>query len=89
MFPQLNREEWQEVEWHVVGKTGECAAQAADRQAADGLGSKPGKGLPFLDAGLLDAVLWLKKMKGGESAPALVKAAKGNAAEQTYRRKDS
>lgn len=61
MFPQLNGEEWQEVEWHVVGKTGECAARNADRQATDGLGSKPGEGLPFLDGGLPDAVWWLKK----------------------------
>lgn len=66
-----------------MGKTGECAACNADRQATDGLGSKPGEGLPFLDGSLPDAVWWLKKIKGGESAPALVEAAKGNAAEQT------
>lgn len=39
-----------------MGKTGECAARNTDRQAADGLGSKPGEGLPFLDGGLPDAV---------------------------------
>lgn len=86
MFPQLSGEEWQEVKWHVVGKTGECAAWTTDRQAADGLGSKPGEELPFLDGSLTDAVWWLgkkKKIKGGESAPALVKRAWRNAAEQT------
>lgn len=44
-------------EWHVVGKTWECAAWGADGQAADGLGGKPGRGLPFLDGCLPDA-LW-------------------------------
>lgn len=84
MFPQLSGEEWQEVKWHVVGKTGECAAWNTDRQPADGLGSKPGKELPFLDGSLTDAVWWLeeKKIKGEESAPALVKTARRNAAEQ-------
>lgn len=61
MFPQLSGEEWQEVKWHVVGKTGECAAWNTDRQAADGLGSKPGEELPFLDGSLTDAVWWLEK----------------------------
>lgn len=84
MFPQLNGGERQEVEWHEAGKTGACAARHADRQATDGLGSKPGEGLPFLDGGLPDAVRWLKKIKGGESAPALLRAAQGNAAEQTH-----
>lgn len=83
MFPQLSGEEWQEVKWHVVDKTGECVAWNTDRQAADGLGSKPGEELPFLDGSLTDAVWWLKKIKGGESAPALVKRARKNAAEQT------
>lgn len=84
MFPQLSGEEWQEVKWHVVGKTGECAAWNTDRQPTDGLGSKPGKELPFLDGSLTDAVWWLeeKKIKGEESAPALVKRARRNAAEQ-------
>lgn len=45
------------MERHVVGKTGECAASRADGQAADGLGGKPGRGLPFLDGSLPD-VLW-------------------------------
>lgn len=40
----------------MVGKTGECAAWRADGQAADGLGGKPGGGLPFLDGSLPDAV---------------------------------
>lgn len=40
----------------MVGKTGECAARRADGQAADGLGGKPGRGLPFLDGSLPDAV---------------------------------
>lgn len=53
MFPQLHGEEWQEVKWHVVGKTGECAAWTTDGQAADGLGSKPGEELPFLDGAWL------------------------------------
>lgn len=63
MFPQLSAEEWQEVKWHVVGKTGECAAWNTDRQPADGLGSKPGKELPFLDGSLTDAVWWLEEEK--------------------------
>lgn len=45
------------MERHVVGKTWECAAWGADGQAADGLGGKPGRGLPFLDGCLPDA-LW-------------------------------
>lgn len=40
----------------MVGKTGECAAQTADTQAADGLGGKPGRGLPFLDGSQPDAM---------------------------------
>lgn len=84
MFPQLSGEERQQVKWHVVGKTGERPAQSTDRQAADGLGSKPGEELPFLDGSLTDAVWWLKKIKGGESAPALVKRAKRNAAEKAH-----
>ena len=65
MFPQLSREEWQGVERHVVGKTWECAAWGADGQAADGLGGKPGRGLPFLDGCLPDALWWLKNKTEG------------------------
>lgn len=60
MFPQYGGEEWQGVELHVVGKTVECASWRADRQAADGLGGKPGIGQPFLDGSLPDALWWLK-----------------------------
>lgn len=42
---------------HVHGWAGECAASGADRQVADGLGGKPGIGLPFLDGSPPDA-LW-------------------------------
>lgn len=42
-----------------------CAARRADGQAADGLGGKPGSGLPFLDGSLPDAVWWLKYQTEG------------------------
>lgn len=52
------------VQWRRVTRSGtwwarlgECAAWRADRQAADGLGGKPGRVLPFLDGTLPDA-LW-------------------------------
>lgn len=32
-----------------------CSTEGADGQAADGLGGKPGRGLPFLDGSLPDA----------------------------------
>ena len=56
MFPQLSGEEWQGAERHMGGKTRECAAREADGQAVDGLGGKPGRGLPFQDGSLPDAM---------------------------------
>ena len=60
-------DEKSDKEWS--GKTGECAARRAERQAADGLGGKPGRGLPFLDGRLPDALWWLKnKTEGWEGS---------------------